>query len=290
MIDLHMHTDCSDGQFSPEKTVQLAHEAGVTTLAITDHDATDGIAPAQKAAMQYGMRFFPGVEISVKGEKELHILGYGIDPHHAEMCEFFADFQRERAARAVRIVEYLKRRGVSVTLDDVRRYNAGQISGRPHFAKTLVAMGYVSSVKEAFARYLTTPEFYAHVERPKPSPERGLEVIRNAGGVAVLAHPYLLHMELSQFESILQQLISFGLQGIEVYHSRHTPECIMQYLQLAKQYNLLVTCGSDFHGPAVKPDIFLGSGANGNLCITDETIPNRLAAAIDLRKKEMRMR
>lgn len=277
MIDLHIHTNCSDGQFSPEETMRLAWKAGVTVAAVTDHDTVSGVAPAAKAAQQNGIRFFAGIEISVQGEAELHILGYGIDPENPELIAFCQKFQEQRAARAVRIVDYLIECGAPVTLEEVRRCNAGKISGRPHFAKALVEKGYASSIQDAFARYLTTPAFYAHVERPKPLPEKGIAMIRKAGGVAVLAHPYLLRMEPSRLETLLVQLKTYGLQGIEAYYSRHTAEQTQQYLQLARRHDLLVTCGSDFHGPAVKPDIALGSGINGNLCITDDKIPEKLA-------------
>ena len=200
MIDLHMHTTCSDGQFSPEETMRMAHEAGVTVAAVTDHDTASGISRARAAAEQYGMTFFSGIEISVQGEKELHILGYGIQPENAALQAFCKRHAADRKERCGKMLEYLHRHGVQITLDDVRRCNDGKTSGRPHFARTLVELGYASSVQDAFEKYLTTPEFYAKVERPKPTPEEGIGVIQNAGGVAVLAHPHQLKLENNALE------------------------------------------------------------------------------------------
>lgn len=129
--------------------------------------------------------------------------------------------------------------------------------------------------RTAFEKYLTTPEFYAKVERPKPTPEEGIGVIQNAGGVAVLAHPHQLKLENDALEAMVVRLKAAGLQGIEAYYSRHTPSQTQFYLHLAEKYDLLYTCGSDYHGPVIKPDIALGTGISNNLGICDEKIPER---------------
>ena len=280
MIDLHIHTTCSDGQFTPEETMRLAAEAGVTVAAVTDHDTVSGIARARQTAQQLGMTFFSGIEISVQYTRELHILGYGVDADSAALLAFCEENARNRRERTSRMLEFLHRRGVVISLEDVRRCNQGRTSGRPHFARALVELGYADSIQDAFEKYLATPAFYAEAERPKPSPEKGIAVIRQAGGVAVLAHPHQLKLEAPELEALLQQLISLGLQGIEAHYSRHTAEQTRLYLQLAEKYGLLVTSGSDFHGPSVKPDIQLGSGVAGSLCVEDEEIPRRLEQAI----------
>ena len=285
MIDLHIHTSASDGQFSPAETVDLAWKAGVTALSVTDHDTTDGVAEASLAAHQYAMHFFTGIEISVQGEDELHILGYGIDPQHPALQKFCREQKKNREARTARLLCYLADAGVPITLEEVRQCNQGNASGRPHFARTLVQKGYVASVQEAFDRYLATPAFYQKVERPKPSPEEGISVLCQSGGVAVLAHPYLLHLNSDQLEALFVHLKACGLAGIEVYYSRHTPEQTRLYLRLAKKYDLFFTCGSDFHGPAIKPEIFLGTGINGNLQRSDTEILVDLQKAINARKQ-----
>lgn len=289
MIDLHIHTNCSDGQFSPEETLRMAHAVGITTAAVTDHDTVSGIAAAAKAAADYGIIFFPGIEISVQGGKELHILGYGIDPENPALLTFCAKHARDRSVRSKKMLAYLQSCGVNMTLEDVCRCNNGRTTGRPHFAKALVEKGYASSVQDAFDRYLTTPEFYAHVERPKPLPADGIRVIREAGGVAVLAHPHQLNLEEQALDALLLQLKELGLQGIEAYYSRHTPQQTACYLALAQKHGLLYTCGSDFHGPGIKPDIALGTGIANNLCVVDPLIQKRLLAAIADAQKEYKI-
>ena len=288
MIDLHIHTTCSDGQYSPAETMRMAHEAGITVVSVSDHDTVSGIAEARNAAEQYGMAFFSGIEISVQGGKELHILGYGIDPENAALRSFCRKHVEERKERCTKMLAYLQNLGVNMTLDDVRRCNNGKTSGRPHFARTLVEMGYADSVQDAFEKYLTTPEFYAHVERPKPTPEEGMRVIHAAGGVAVLAHPHQLKLEEKALDTLVQQLKKIGLQGIEAYYSRHTPEQTAFYLKLAQKHHLLYTCGSDFHGPLMKPEIAMGTGICGNLCVDDRIIPERLFAAIAAVQKNVK--
>ena len=270
MIDLHMHTTCSDGQFSPEETMRMAHEAGVTVAAVTDHDTASGISRARAAAVQYGMTSFSVIDISVQGEKELHILGYGIQPENAALQAFCKRHAADRRERCGKMLEYLHRHGVQITLDDVRRCNDGKTSGRPHFARTLVELGYASSVQGAYEKYLTTPEYSAEEARPKPTPEEGIGVIQNAGGVAVLAHPHQLKLENDAMEAMVVRLKAAGLQGIEAYYSTHSPEEMAWYAAVAVQQGLFCTCGSDFHGEIIKPDIALGTGRNNRLCLPDE--------------------
>ena len=144
MIDLHIHTTCSDGQFTPEETMRLAAEAGVTVAAVTDHDTVSGISRARQTAQQLGMTFFSGIEISVQYTRELHILGYGIDADSAALLAFCEENARNRRERTSRMLEFLHRRGVVISLEDVRRCNQGRTSGRPHFARALVELGYAA--------------------------------------------------------------------------------------------------------------------------------------------------
>lgn len=154
--------------------MRLAAEAGVTVAAVTDHDTVSGISRARQTAQQLGMTFFSGIEISVQYTRELHILGYGIDADSAALLAFCEENARNRRERTSRMLEFLHRRGVVISLEDVRRCNQGRTSGRPHFARALVELGYAGSIQDAFEKYLATPAFYAEAERPKPSPERAL--------------------------------------------------------------------------------------------------------------------
>lgn len=282
MIDLHTHSQCSDGQDTPEELVRSAAAAGITVLALTDHDNINGVPVARRTAETLGIRLISGIEISVQGAKELHILGYGVDEMDKGLHDFYEENRRLRIRRRDLLLKQLNAAGVPITLEDICRINNGKNSGRPHFARTLVAMGYADSIQDAFDRYLTTPEYYA-IERPKPAPEEGIAMIRRAGGVAVLAHPYILKLEDTAFRSLLRQLISYGLQGIECYYSKHTPEEMQYYAAIAEEYGLLKTCGSDYHGPSIKPDIQLGSGCEGSLLYADipeEEIIRQLDQAI----------
>jgi predicted metal-dependent phosphoesterase TrpH len=275
LIDLHLHTNKSDGQYSPRELVGLAAEKGVSLMAITDHDTTDGVAEGAEAAREAGIDFIPGIEISVKGNKELHILGYYIDCEHAELIRMNAEFMRLRRLREDRIHGYLAEKGVSVSREKVRGYTLGGQVGRPHFARALVDAGYAEDFKDAFVKYLASPEFYA-IERPKPSPAVGIGTIRAAGGVAVLAHPVSLRLSERETDALLAELVSVGLQGLECYYSSHSPELVRLYVSLARKHGLVVTGGSDFHGECVKHDVRIGEGLNGPLGFEDADIARKL--------------
>ncbi len=283
MIDMHTHTSYSDGEYSPTEIVRLAKEVGVTTLGITDHERVAGLEEGRAAAKEAGIRFFCGIEIGLTWKPGLHMLGYGIDPESAALHAYCEDVRQKRRERKYRLVDYLTRRGVPITLADVERYNGAGKSGRPHFARAMVGMGYATSIDDAFARHLEQPEFYSEVEFEKPSIAAGIEMIHAAGGYAVLAHPHRYNLENSELDALLAELCKAGIDGIEAYYSRHTPEQTSFYLQLAEKYHLFVTCGSDFHGPNIKPQIKIGRGIDENLCIADEKIlaqlPEKLIAS-----------
>lgn len=265
MLDLHIHSNASDGQYPPDALAQRVKDAGVSLWALTDHDTLDGIPQARQASQRLGLRFIPGIELSAKGNRELHILGYGVDIRHEGLRRACETFQEYREIRSGKIIGYLENKQVYIHLDDVRRLAGGELLGRPHFARAMVEAGYVSSVREAFDRYLGTPEFDA-IERPKPSPQEAVALIRDAGGVAVLAHPKQLKLREQALEGLVADLAACGLQGMECYYSTHTREETAYYLFLAQRFNLRVTCGSDFHGEKVKPDIAIGTGIQASLC------------------------
>jgi predicted metal-dependent phosphoesterase TrpH len=275
LIDLHLHTNRSDGQYSPRALVRLAAKQGVSLMAITDHDTIDGVAEGAEAAREAGIDFIPGIEISVKGNRELHILGYCIDCENPELLRMNAEFVRLRGLREERIYAYLEGKGVPVSRADVRRHAAGDMVGRPHFARALVEAGYAADFRDAFVKYLATPDFYA-IERPKPLPETGIGVIRAAGGVAVLAHPVSLRLTAPELDALLAELARNGLRGLECYYSSHSIEQTELYLSLARKHGLVVTGGSDFHGERVRQDVAIGRGVNGALGFDDFNIKSKL--------------
>ena len=175
-----------------------------------------------------------------------------------------------RQGRRERMLAFLAEKGVPLTIEEVAAANNGCTTGRPHFAKTMLLKGYVSSVSEAFDRYLGTPEFLEKVERPKPTAVESIHLIQAAGGIAVLAHPAKLNLSQPEFLQLLSTLCKAGLWGIEAYYSTHSPEEMAWYADVAAQHGLFCTCGSDFHGEIIKPDIALGTGRNNRLCLPDE--------------------
>jgi len=261
MIDLHIHTNASDGQYSPAEVVRMAARKGAVCIAITDHDTVAGLSEALRAANEAGIECIPGIEISVQGNRELHILGYYIDRDHPGLMKACDNFIRLRKQRESRVLAYLSQKGVTLTEEQLRRQATKGVAGRPHFARAMVEAGYVSSVQEAFDRYLGTPEFDG-VERTKPAAREGLRMILDAGGIPVLAHPALLKLDDGSLEALIVDLVDAGLKGLECYYGKHTPEQVARYLRYAEKFDLLVTAGSDFHGENNRPGVDIGDGVH----------------------------
>jgi 3',5'-nucleoside bisphosphate phosphatase len=245
LVDLHSHTTASDGTFSPTESVKRASGKGLRALGITDHDTIAGLAEAIATGKKYGIEVVPGIEIStVDNGQDIHVLGYYIN---YEDRDFLARLQSLREARDRRnemIVENLQKMGIPITLEEIVRkkgMDEGNI-GRPHIAEVLIDKGIVSSLAEAFELYLGK-QGKAYANPPRISPEQAINLVRSAGGVAVLAHPGLYHDE-----ALVKRLIKYGLDGIEAYHTDHTPEQVTYYTMLAKEHQLIATAGSDFHG------------------------------------------
>jgi len=261
-IDLHLHTTHSDGSLPPAEVLQLAHNARVTALAITDHDILSGIPEAIATGAELGIEIIPGVEISsCVGGSELHILGYFIDWQDSELIRRLAALRESRHARNPQIIERLRALGLDVTYKEVRDLAGTDSVGRPHIARLLMDKKYVTSAKDAFDRYLAEGR-PAYVARELPQPADAIAWIRAAGGVAVLAHPTWAKVSGEALNALLRTLKADGLGGIEAHYSTHTKRQTTEYLDLAKRLNMLVTGGSDFHG-ITKPDIEVGTGRGG---------------------------
>ena len=247
--DLHTHSQASDGMQPSSENVRIAHNKGLAAVAITDHDTVAGVEEALAAGEEYGIVVVPGVEIStrLKG-KEIHVLGYYVDIKNPEFLNRLETLRRTREERNILILEKLNELGLVISMEDVirvmgRPLEKDETVGRPHIADTLVAKGYVSNMREAFDLYLAEgkPGF---VSVPRVTPEDAFAWIRAVGGTPVLAHPGLYGDD-----ELVRKIIEHGHPaGIEVYHSDHGPEEEKRYLAMAKQYNLIVTGGSDFHG------------------------------------------
>lgn len=268
IIDLHTHSSCSDGQYSPAKVVKQAKEKGIALLALTDHDTIAGIVSAKAAADACGIGFLAGIELSTAGRARQHLLGYGIDPYHEKLLQACAEFADRRKARAMQIVTLLQSQGVDITIEEVTAEARGQL-GKPHFARVLMRKNYTRSIAEGFARYLDTPVIRAMPD-PKPTMQEAISLIHAAGGAAVLAHPCTLKLEADAFCAALDAHCACGLDGLEVYYAKHTAEEVAFYAECAVQRGLLQTGGSDYHGEAVKPDVTLGV-----------TVPERVTEKLD---------
>jgi hypothetical protein len=249
-IDLHCHSTASDGTLSPTAVVRLAVERGLSALALTDHDTGAGIPEAAAEAGRAGLDFLPGIEISAEYPHPgtMHLLGYGIDPDHPTLRDLTRTLLAGRDNRNPMIVEKLQSLGIAITMAEVENEAGGKVIGRPHIAAILMRKGYVSSIKQAFDKYLA-PGGSAYFDKERLTPRQAVTMILEAGGLPVLAHPIQLRYENeAQLERIVKDLVDLGLAGIEVIHSDHDAEMVRKYGAIADRMELLKTGGSDFHG------------------------------------------
>ena len=269
-IDLHAHTNESDGSLTPAELVALAAQVGLKTLAVTDHDTFAGYEKAAEPARRNGIDLVCGIELNTRmsadapaDRRAVHILAYFLSGSPGDSFTSWLENERfERRSRNGRLAQKLQSDGVEITLEEVEA-RGRSLAGRPHFARILVDKGYARNPQEAFGKYLgeAAPSF---VPRQSKTAEEVIGVIRAAGGVPVVAHPVRLGLPRDRERELLLRYRSAGLMGLEIYHSEHPPELQAYYRQLAEDLQLLPTGGSDFHG-AIKPDIQLGTGVAGNV-------------------------
>lgn len=241
--DLHLHTCFSDGTERPRRVVELAHAAGLSAIAITDHDILDGYHEAAAAAQEHGLELIPGLEMSASQDgREVHVLGFFVDLNHRAFQQRLADQRTRRIARIRDMVARLQQLGLVITPEEVLAAAQEGAVGRPHVAQALVRRGYVSTSREAFDRYIGA-NGPAYIPGSPLDPKEAIQSIRQAGGIPVLAHPIYL-----KDDTMIERLHQDGLVGLEVYHSSHTPQDIHRYEQLADRLGLLRTGGTDYHG------------------------------------------
>jgi predicted metal-dependent phosphoesterase TrpH len=241
--DLHLHTYFSDGTFSPEEVVAQAQSVGLAAIALTDHDTVEGCVRAAMACRAAGIDFVPGVELTAEqGGTEIHVLGYCIDVSNPKFLTEVARFQTVRQDRIREIVARLNRLGVPLEADAVFALANCKAPGRPHVARALVSARLCGSLDEAFERFLKKNR-PAWVPKHKMSAAEAISLVREAGGIASMAHP-----GLNDADDSIPAMVDDGLEGLECYHTKHSPADSEHYLELARKYNLLVTGGSDCHG------------------------------------------
>ncbi|MFZ7124919.1 MAG: PHP domain-containing protein [Desulfobacterales bacterium] len=267
-IDLHIHSTASDGSLSPGEILLRASAAGLYALAITDHDTLDGVREVMAGGIPDSPCFVTGVEISsaphpdIPCRGSLHILGYGIDVTHQGLSDQLSSLQQARAGRNPAIIEKLNRMGIAVTIEEVEAVAKGGQAGRPHVADVLVRKGLVRDIDEAFNRYLGVGK-PAYVDKYRVPFKEAVSLIHSAGGVAVLAHPGLVHpLGSMPVEGLIGRLAEEGLDGLEVYYPEHDAGRTMEFERLADRLGLLMTGGTDFHGE-LKPSIEIGYGDGG---------------------------
>ncbi len=252
-VDLHIHTTCSDGVLPPRDVVERASTLGLQTIAITDHDTLAGVPEASDAARELGLECISGVEISCELAKdEAHILGYFVSTEKdTPLSVKLARFRTSRVERAQEVLRKLARLGVALDWQEVQRIAGGESVGRPHIARAMMEQGYVHTVAEAFDRYLHR-DGPAYVPRFRVVPGEAIRLIHDAGGVAVLAHPW-------DVVDIVAWLADEGLDGLEAYYPFYTPAMSAQLAAIAQRLGLIVTGGTDFHGPGVSAGVEMGS-------------------------------
>lgn len=256
MIDLHMHTTASDGRCPADLLVQQARAVGITTLAVSDHDTMAAVPAVRAAAAAAGIGFVPGIEItSVSAGKDVHVLGYFLDPETSGLSELIADQRRRRVDRAREIGDRLARMGAAIAVDELiaaAASQSGKAIARPQIAQALIKAGRVATVAEAFDRYLGE-SCGAYVPHTGAPPEDVVRLIVAGGGIASLAHP-----GYTKQDGIIPRLVESGLGAIEAYHSSHDSETTARYVALAESFGLALTGGSDYHGEGTRRSEFFG--------------------------------
>jgi 3',5'-nucleoside bisphosphate phosphatase len=271
-IDLHVHSTASDGTYTPSELVDLAKNKGLVAFALTDHDTVNGLNEAFKQGKKQNVKVIPGIEISAQfNNSDIHILGLNMDYEHEEFISAVLDCSKSRDIRNDKIIELMKQDGINISKEGLIK-QFGEVSiTRAHFARFLVENGYVPHKDMAFAMYLNKGKKY-YIPRQYVTPLKAIDMIKNAKGHPVLAHPLLYKLGKDRLLSLFDYLKSIGMEGIEAIYSLNTPSDDVWLKKMADNYGYFVTGGSDFHG-ANKPNIDIGTG-KGNLKISSDLLSN----------------
>ncbi len=282
MIDLHVHTTASDGEYDPKDVVRMAKENNVTTIAIADHDTVTGLDEAIEEGKRVGVEVIPAIELNAKVEKgKMHILGYYINYKDINFMHAMERLRKDREDRNIKFIEEFHKQNVDITLEQVKKYAIGSVIAKPHFARALYDNGYINDIEEAYTNYFNVPPM-KNIKRQSISPKLAIELIKKAGGIAVIAHPVTLKIDNDELDKKIKELKLYGLDGIECYNNIHTKEDIIKLKEIANKNNMLITAGSDFHGLISTPEVIIGRGKNDNI-ITD--MPDMLDKIKDYIKK-----
>ncbi len=279
-VDLHVHSLKSDGSLTPSELVDKALSLNLRAFALTDHDCTDGLPEAMEYAKDKDVEVIPGIELSTGyNGKDVHIVGLDIDYKNESLQKWLTDFRASRDLRNQKMCDKLRNEaGIDISYETLKATDPGAVITRSHYAKFLFAHGYVKSIREAFDRYIGDHARY-YVPREKIDPREAVKVILLSGGIPVLAHPVLYHLTKKQLSELVSMLKEAGLIGIEAIYSTYTPSDEREIKALAKEYDLAISGGSDYHG-VVKPGLEMGTGY-GKLFVPEDVLDN-----LRLKKKQ----
>ena len=279
-VDLHVHSLKSDGSLTPSELVDKALSLNLRAVALTDHDCTDGLPEAMEYAKDKDVEVIPGIELSTGyNGKDVHIVGLDIDYKNESLQKWLTDFRASRDLRNQKMCDKLQSEaGIDISYETLKATDPGAVITRSHYAKFLFAHGYVKSIREAFDRYIGDHARY-YVPREKIDPREAVKVILLSGGIPVLAHPILYHLTKKQLSELVSMLKEAGLIGIEAIYSTYAPSDEREIKALAKEYDLAISGGSDYHG-VVKPGLEMGTGY-GKLFVPEDVLDN-----LRLKKKQ----
>lgn len=259
LTDLHTHSTASDGTFSPSEVAELAKDAGLASVALTDHDTTDGLDEFMEAGKRLGIETIPGIELAAGYKNtELHIVGLFIDYNSSTLKESMEFIVNERNERNKKMIKALSRIGIEISLRELEENAGGNIITRAHYANVMVNRGYVKNKEEAFDRYISSGR-PGYVKRETLTPKTCIEVIRKSGGIPVLAHATLYGYGYLEIHNLVGKLKGYGLMAMETIYSTYTPRQSEELRKICEYYKLMKSGGSDFHG-LNKPDIKIGTG------------------------------
>jgi 3',5'-nucleoside bisphosphate phosphatase len=275
MIDLHVHTNASDGQYSPSELVQKASEKGVSILAVTDHDTISGLAEAAAAAKKVNITLVPGIELNIEWPTgEFHLLGLGFRNVTQSLLEIIERLQKNREERNIEMIAKMQNDGIDVSYEEIRTLFPGRPIGRPHFAAYLVDKKLVRDRQQAFDKYLAKGRKW-YVDRVGANLDESVQAIADSGGVSVIAHPLSLYLSWGRMDDVLEDIHGRGVEGLEAYHPGAREVDCERLEKLARIHNFFITAGSDFHGEKIRADRKIGHTCGGRK-ITDEFYYNEL--------------
>lgn len=269
-IDLHVHSNASDGSYTPSQVAELAIEAGLSAIALTDHDTVDGVAEIMDFTKDKPLTVIPGIELSAYyNNREVHILGYYMDYENPELEKELLEMKKAREGRNLKMVAMMQADGLPVTMEKLLHGNPDSVITRAHFARVLVEEGVCKDKNQAFNKYIGVGCKY-YLPKPQVTCEKAMRILTTYGKAAFLAHPLLYHFGYAQIEELLDFLKSLGLKGLEAWHSSNNRYESEKLSAIARKHELAVSGGSDFHG-IVKPNIMIGRG-RGNMKISEEIL------------------